>query len=125
MPDTTTHALVIEDEPDVLDLLARHISRLGMRVSRASSGGAGLTKALADVPDVVIVDINLPDIDGREVIRRLRADERTSDCSIVVCSVLDRDDLIALGADAILAKPFQRASVAEVFADLSISPEGK
>ena len=117
MPDSVTagrHALVIDDEQDVLDLLGAHLSRLGYRVTSAGSGEQGLELALADPPDLAVVDMLLPGIDGREVVRRLRAAPDLRDCAIVVCTVLDPPDLDELDADAVLAKPFGRAAVAQV-----------
>lgn len=110
-PHERGHALVIDDERDVLDLLDAHLSRLGYRVTAAQTGEQGLDLAAADPPDVAVVDIMLPGIDGREVIRRMRAVPELGDCAIVVCSVLDRADLEALEADAVLTKPFGRAAV--------------
>ena len=106
--------LVIEDEQDVLDLLGTHLGRLGYRVTGAMSGEEGLALALADPPDMILVDMRLPGIHGEEVIRRLRADPDTRDCSIVLCSVLDPPDLTQVPVDAVLAKPFNRAAVAQV-----------
>src|SRR5689334_14279351 len=77
VPVSPLHVLVIEDERDVLDLLDGHLQRLGCRVSRAETGEEGLDQARADPPDVVIVDVLLPGMDGREVARLLRADPRT------------------------------------------------
>jgi len=114
-PPTGGHALVIDDELDVLDLLDAHLRRLGYRVTGAQTGEQGLDLAVADPPDVVIVDMMLPGIDGREVVRRLRARPELRDCPIVVCSVLDPPDLEDLAADAVLTKPFGRAAVTAVF----------
>ena len=108
------HALIIEDEWDVLELLSTHLGRLGCRVSGAQTGRRGVELAVADPPDAVVVDMMLPDIDGREVIRRLRADDRTARCPIVLCSALDLDNLEDLHADAVLAKPFGKADVAHL-----------
>ncbi|MEV5440502.1 response regulator [Streptomyces sp. NPDC052682] len=107
------HVLVIEDELDLRVLLERHLRALGCRVSAAENGVKGLELAFADPPDMVIIDILLPDIDGREIVRRLRADERTRRCHLVVSSVLDPPDLLYLATE-LLAKPFGRASVTEI-----------
>jgi len=112
-------ALVIEDERDIVDLIKGHLSRLGFQVTSAYTGERGLDLALTDPPDVVLVDIRLPGIDGREVIRRLRADQRTRDCYIVVCSVLDPEGLSDIEADAVLAKPFRRSALARVITNLT------
>ncbi|WP_367322608.1 response regulator [Streptomyces sp. HUAS ZL42] len=106
--------LVIEDDPDVSALLERHLSGMGCRVTVVDSGEAGLDIAFAGPPDMVIIDVRLPGIDGREVIRRLRADERTKGCHLVVSSVLDTQDLVGLSTDALLAKPFRQSTVARL-----------
>src|SRR5690242_17713872 len=118
-PPTGGHALVIEDEQDVLDLLGAHLGRLGYRVTGAASGERGLELARADPPDVVVLDVLLPGIDGREVVRQLRAEPETRDCAIVLCSVLDRRDLDEIDADAVLTKPFGRAAVARVVEEIA------
>lgn len=110
------HVLVIDDDQDVSALLTRHLGALGCRVTAAASGEKGLDMAFADPPDLAIVDILLPGIDGREVIRRLRADERTKQCRLVVSSVLDPQDLVELATDELLAKPFRQAAVARLVA---------
>jgi CheY-like chemotaxis protein len=119
------HVLVIEDDRDVLDLLDTHLNRLGCRVSRAEDGERGLALAQRDPPDVVIIDVILPGIDGREVVRRLRADQRTNNCKIVVSSILDADDLDDINTDAILAKPFRRATLTQLVHDLTAGRTGE
>ncbi|MFK4100130.1 response regulator [Streptomyces sp. NPDC019531] len=105
--------LVIEDDPDVCALLARHFRELGCPVVVAPSGEEGLELAFADPPDMAVVDVMLPGIDGRDVLRTLRADERTKRCRLVVSSVLDKEVLVDL-ADEVLAKPFRQSSVARL-----------
>jgi DNA-binding response OmpR family regulator len=104
------HVLLIEDDRDVSALLQRHLSGAGCRVTVAETGERGMELAFADPPQIVIIDILLPGIDGREVVRRLRADERTRRCHLVVSSVLDPEDLVDLPTE-LLAKPFGAASV--------------
>ena len=105
--------LVIEDDQDVRVLLTRHFRELGCSVVVASSGEEGLGLAFADPPDIAVVDVMLPGIDGRAVLRSLRADERTKGCRLVVSSVLDPEDLVGLG-DEVLAKPFRQSAVARL-----------
>ncbi|MGW0614651.1 response regulator [Streptomyces sp. NPDC002788] len=116
---------MIEDDHDVSALLKRHLVGLDCRVTVADSGEKGLDLAFADPPDMAIVDMLLPGIDGREVIRRLRANERTKRCHLVVSSVLDREYLVELATDALLAKPFRQATVARLLASYrsSVSQE--
>ncbi|MEU4496499.1 response regulator [Streptomyces sp. NPDC023998] len=114
--------LVIEDDLDVSALLKRHLSGLGCQVAMADTGEEGLELAFADPPDMVVIDILLPGIDGREVIRRLRADSRTSKCHLVVSSVLDQQDLSELAVDEMLAKPFRRSSVMRLLDSFRNSP---
>ena len=107
--------LVVEDDDDVLSLLAQHLTMLGCQVTRASSGEEGLRQAVADPPDVVIIDVVLPGMGGSELAVALRADARTRASRLVMTSVMDRDDLAELqvvnGTDAILPKPFSRHDV--------------
>lgn len=102
--------LVIEDDPDVLDLLESHLHRLGWAVDRAESGEQGVSQALAAPPAVVLVDLMLPGMDGRAVIRALRASRRTAACRLIVTSVLDPDEH-GVEADGVLGKPFTARDV--------------
>lgn len=108
------HVLVIEDDRDITALLKQHLTTLGCRVDVALTGEEGLDMAFGDPPDMVIIDILLPGIDGREVIRRLRQDERTKHCYLIVSSVLDAEDLLELATEQLLVKPFRRAGVARM-----------
>lgn len=81
-----------------------------MAVSCAGSGHDGLQAAFDQTPDVVVLDGMMPQLDGFEVLRRLREDERTRDVPVVVLTAKtsqeDRDQCYALGADAFMTKPF-------------------
>ncbi|GAA3448058.1 response regulator [Planomonospora venezuelensis] len=103
--------LVIDDEQDVLDLMTRHLGGLGCEVRTAGTGELGLSLAIRDPPDLIVLDVRLPGVDGREVARALRADSRTRGCRILVMSVLDAEDLVDIDADAVLPKPFRRADI--------------
>lgn len=101
------HILVIDDEPQIRRALRTILAAHHFRVSLASNGEEGLALAASLQPDLIILDLGLPDIDGVEVCRRLREWSQTP---IIVLSVRDseRDKVIALdrGADDYLTKPF-------------------
>ncbi len=103
---------MIEDDGDVLALLGSHLRRLGFDVLSAQSGEIGVAIASAERPDAVVVDLILPGIDGREVIRTIRADERLRGCRLIATSTLGEDDCRVLAVDAVLPKPFTRRDVA-------------
>jgi two-component system KDP operon response regulator KdpE len=104
---TAPHILVIDDEPQILRALKTILGEKNFRVSTAVRGEEGLAAAAANPPDIVILDLGLPDIDGIEVCRRLR---EWTQCPIIVLSVREseRDKVAALdkGADDYLVKPF-------------------
>ena len=103
----STHILVIDDEPQILRALKTILTERHFQVTTASRGEEGLALAVAQPPDVVILDLSLPDMDGFEVCARLR---EWTGVPIIVLSVRDgeRDKVMALdkGADDYLTKPF-------------------
>lgn len=104
--------LVIDDEPPIRRLLRAALEPQGYRVCEAENGQLGLQEAVACRPDVVVLDLGLPDMDGLTVIKRLR---EWSQASVLVLSVRDResDKVMALdqGADDYLTKPFGTAEL--------------
>jgi two-component system KDP operon response regulator KdpE len=101
------HLLVIDDELQIQRAIRTILSEKGFKVTVASRGEEGLTLAAAQQPDIIILDLGLPDMDGVEVCRRLREWTQTP---IIILSVRDseRDKVAALdkGADDYLTKPF-------------------
>jgi two-component system, OmpR family, KDP operon response regulator KdpE len=101
------HILVIDDEPQIQRAIRTILTEKGFHVSTASRGEEGLTLAAANEPDIIILDLGLPDMDGVEVCTRLR---EWTQCPIIILSVRDseRDKVAALdkGADDYLTKPF-------------------
>lgn len=99
--------LVIDDELQILRAMRTILTEKGFKVSTASRGEEGLTLAATNEPDLIILDLGLPDMDGVEVCKRLR---EWTQCSIIILSVRDseRDKVAALdaGADDYLTKPF-------------------
>lgn len=103
-----TSVLVVDDEPQLLRALVLNLANRGYRVSSASTGAAALAHADAVTPDLVILDLGLPDIDGMEVIARLRT--RHPETPIVVLSARtssqDKVAALDLGAVDFVTKPF-------------------
>ena len=105
--NSAPHILVIDDEPQILRALRTILTEKKFRVTIANRGEEGLTLAATNPPDIVILDLGLPDMDGIEVCARLR---EWTQIPIIVLSVRDgeRDKVAALdkGADDYLTKPF-------------------
>ena len=107
-----TTILIIDDEPPIRRLLRAALEPQGYRVCEAENGQLGLQEAVACRPDVVVLDLGLPDLDGLQVLKRLREWSRTP---VLVLSVRDQegDKVAALdqGADDYLTKPFGTAEL--------------
>jgi putative two-component system response regulator len=106
---TAGRILIVDDEPHNVEVLKRVMTRLGYEVLTASNGEAGLQSAVHDHPDLVLLDVNMPGINGFEVCRRLKADPATRLTPIVLITTLhgseDRVRGIDAGADDFLSKP--------------------
>ncbi|MFV1987650.1 MAG: response regulator [Gemmatimonadota bacterium] len=102
--------LVVDDEPDILSVLVYHLSREGYRVTTAVDGQGALTAATADRPDLIILDVMLPGMDGYEVLQRLRRDERMQATPIILLTARheegERVKGFEVGADDYITKPF-------------------
>ena len=105
-----SRVLVVEDEPDIRDLLAFHLERDGYQVTRATTGPEALRQLRAAPPDLVILNLMLPELDGLEVCRRLRADPATATLPVIMLTAkgdeVDRVVGLELGADDYVVKPF-------------------
>jgi two-component system, OmpR family, KDP operon response regulator KdpE len=106
------HILVIEDDPSLRSALLRALTDHGYATSSASAGMPGLKDALEDRPDLVVLDLGLPDIDGAEVLRMLRA---VSSAPVIVATARDEERQIVqaldAGADEYVTKPFGAAQL--------------
>jgi DNA-binding response OmpR family regulator/anti-sigma regulatory factor (Ser/Thr protein kinase) len=104
--DARQLVLVVEDDPAAAELLTRQIERAGFRTQVARTGNQALAVALAQRPAAITLDILLPDLDGWEVLTRLKNDAATSMIPVIVVSVVDNPELgIALGALDYFVKP--------------------
>jgi CheY-like chemotaxis protein len=100
--------LMVEDHPDIADLYQLKLQLDGYRVAVASDGAAGLRLARSLTPDLILLDIHVPQLDGLQVLAALREDEATGEVPVVICSEDDNPQLIKeaqrLGAAAYLVK---------------------
>lgn len=106
--------LVVDDELDVVRMVARTLEARGHTVEVARDGEAALTLIAREVPELLVIDANLPRLDGAEVCRRLRADPATQALPIVMmCSayVSLTDAQAAHGPDELVMKPFVRETL--------------
>ncbi len=103
--------LIVEDDPGVSRFFSFSLESEGYEVSTAMNGLEGLNKARAELPDVIILDIMLPGLDGFEVCHRLRSDPKTARIPIVMTSAkgqeVDREMALKVGANRFLNKPVE------------------
>jgi two-component system, cell cycle response regulator DivK len=101
--------LIVDDEPDNIELMSRRLARRGFEVSGATSAEEGIAKAKAELPAVILMDIKMPMVDGLEATRRLKADPATAGIPVIALTAHamaeDRERAIAAGADEYESKP--------------------
>ncbi|HEV8633623.1 MAG TPA: response regulator [Chloroflexota bacterium] len=102
--------LVVDDEPSLRQLLSEVlVADLGVRVAAAADGCEALELARAEPPDLVLLDLRLPGVDGIDVLRQLRTDPATRSVPVIVVTAADAghvEHAVAAGADDWIAKPF-------------------
>jgi two-component system phosphate regulon response regulator PhoB len=102
--------LVVDDEPDILSILVYQLSREGYRVSTAVNGQSAITAAVDDPPDLVVLDLMLPIVDGYEVLQTLRRHERTASVPVLLLTARREEEErikgFEFGADDYVMKPF-------------------
>jgi len=118
--------LIVEDDGDILELLSYNLTRQGYRVVSAGTGREALSCVGSHNPDLVILDLTLPDMDGLEICARLRAESRTRQIPVLILTARVKEEEVVSGlesgADDYLAKPF---SVAELIARVRALLRGK
>jgi two-component system phosphate regulon response regulator PhoB len=130
MPDPARHSIVvIEDEDDIRDVVVYNLERAGYAIRSAADGRAGLRVVREHTPDLVVLDLMLPELDGLEVCRALREDLATELLPVIMLTAKgDESDIVAglgAGADDYVTKPFSpRELVARVQAMLRRSERG-
>lgn len=124
-PSSVARILVVEDDPSVAEVVGRYLEREGFVVDQADDGRQALAVAVASLPDLVVLDLSLPGVDGLDVLRRLRA---LAPIPVVILTARgeesERMEGFELGADDYVVKPFSaRELVARVRAVLRRSRE--
>ena len=109
-PTAAERVLVVDDEPDIVALVAYHLAKAGYRVSTAASGTDALALAQRERPALVVLDLMLPGLSGFDVLEQLRAGEETRGVAVLMLTARkdepDRIRGLSLGADDYLTKPF-------------------
>jgi two-component system phosphate regulon response regulator PhoB len=109
-PTAGERVLVVDDEPDIVALVAYHLAKAGYRVSTAASGAEALAATREEHPALIVLDLMLPEMSGFEVLEQLRANEATRDVAVLMLTARreepDRIRGLSLGADDYLTKPF-------------------
>jgi two-component system cell cycle response regulator DivK len=111
------HLLLVEDHEEIWDFLSRRLKRKGHEVSLAFDGRAGVDKVKAENPDLILVDVNLPVMDGYSAVRELRANPETSQVPVIALTAHamagDRDKAIAAGCTDYHPKPIDFSRLLE------------
>jgi two-component system cell cycle response regulator len=120
-----SRVLVVDDEQAILDLLRRRLEAMGCRVSVLPGGAAVLETARADRPDLILLDVMMPDLDGFSVVEALKADPDVCDIPVIMMTARSEIDSrikgLELGAHDYVAKPFETAElVARIRAALRV-----
>jgi CheY-like chemotaxis protein len=122
----TPDVLIVDDDPRNCELLGRLLEMEGCRVQTASNAAAGLAMASEIVPDLVLLDVRMPGIDGFAACRRLRALAALAGTPIFLVTAFDDDDVwpeaMTAGATGLLAKPYDRMALRRLLRELSQQP---
>ena len=108
--------LVVDDEPDIVEIIQYNLEKSGFDVIVAADGSAALEKARDETPDLIVLDLMLPGLEGTDVCRILKQDERTRSIPILMLTAkseeIDRIIGLELGADDYVVKPFSPREIA-------------
>jgi CheY-like chemotaxis protein len=117
-------ALIVEDDMTCVYLWQRYMKRSGFRTISTQEGKEALDMARRERPDLVVLDVMLPDIDGWEVLEALKADPTTSEIPVLVCSALHEEkQSMSRGADGYLQKPILYEDFVAALSSIHIEPE--
>lgn len=110
--------LVVDDDPNSRKIVELMLMSQGFHLSFAENGQEGVQKASEELPDLVLMDVLMPILNGHEATRRLKSDPRTSRIPVIALTALafesDRRDSLSAGCDGYLSKPFTRRELLAV-----------
>jgi two-component system, cell cycle response regulator DivK len=126
--NTAKTVLLVEDNEDNLIVYRTILDHVGYRVIEARDGEEGVARARADLPDLILMDVSLPKMDGWEATRRIKADEETRQIPIIAVTAHalddDREKATQVGCDGYLAKPVAPRRVVEEVEKFIGKPQG-
>lgn len=124
----TSRVLLAEDEPHIAELLCFLLDRAGFQVETQVTGPSALARVLDEPPDVLILDVMLPEMNGFEIMRRLRADPRGAGVPVVMLTAKgqreDREAAEKLRVDVFITKPFSNADLVDTVTRLAAGTRG-
>ena len=99
--------LIVDDEEDIIEMVRFRLEKSGYEVMSALDGPSGIDTAVAAKPDIILLDVSMPNMDGWEVCRRLRANPVTCHCKIIIITATRKlEEARTCGPDQLLLKPF-------------------
>lgn len=122
--------LVVDDEPYMIRLLQHHVERAGYRMVKATNGREALERVRDSSPQLVLMDVMMPEMNGLTVLARLRADPATQNLPVIIMTAnaqrFTREEAEAAGVSAFLTKPFSPTQLmSEIRRQLGVEPETK
>ena len=105
--------LIVDDEADIVEMLSMVLERKDLSLLAAYDGEQALEIVREEQPDLVLTDIMMPRLDGRELCRQIKADPSTRDTAIILMTAVHRLDAGDCGADELIRKPFDIGSMKE------------
>lgn len=115
--------MIVEDEPNIVESLSFVFSREGWQVAAALDGETAIERLMSEPPDVLVLDIMLPPLNGFEVLKRLRSEPSLKHLPVLVLTAKgqekDRHTAMRLGADAFVTKPFSNRDIVQQVRELA------
>jgi DNA-binding response OmpR family regulator len=109
--------LVVDDDPNIAETIQQRLTYYGCEVITAADGEEGLTKAADEKPDLILLDINMPVMNGHDMLKRLRGQEKMRDIPVIMCTVSDEAEDITVASSFnirdYITKPFYCGDLVE------------